>query len=87
MEAEGTVMSDEQLLAIENKFHLEEDLNTYKGLRDYILDKVIARRQARISFKIGQENEKAKVRAIYKDANDLKELEDHIKEYLLFPKQ
>ena len=39
-------------------------------------------RQAEISFKLGQDSEKAIVRGIYKDANDLKELETLIKEYL-----
>ena len=50
-----TVMTAEQLLAIENKFHLGENLADYKGLRDYIIDKVIARMQAKISFKAGKE--------------------------------
>ena len=44
----------------------------------------IALAQAEISFVSGQENEKAKIRAIYKDANDLKELESRILEYLEF---
>ena len=37
---------------------------------------------AEVSFKAGQEDEKAKVKGIYKDAGDLKELENRIREYL-----
>ena len=53
MKAKDTVMSEEQLLAIENKFHLGEELVSYKTLLDYDIDRLIAHAQAKISFKLG----------------------------------
>ncbi len=44
--------------------------------RDACISWGLAQRQA------GRREDKAEVRAIYKDANDLKDLEDRIKEYL-----
>ncbi|KKL42991.1 hypothetical protein LCGC14_2367280 [marine sediment metagenome] len=71
-----TVMTAEQLLAIENKFHLGENLADYKGLRDYIIDKVIARMQAKISFKAGKEEGAQVVRLHYPELPEA--LSDHV---------
>lgn len=48
----------------------------------YVCDLACGKRTAWLNYQAGVKDEKAKVRVIYKDANDLKELEDRIREYL-----
>ena len=77
----ATVMSDEQLL----KFSRSGIKTRQDGKRDLIIHIKLTyflAAQAKISYKAGQEDEKAKVKGIYKDAGDLKELENRIREYL-----
>ena len=76
MEAKDTILKASKCL--ERSY----DWDTDGGYKEEAVDNLLLE-QAEISFKAGQEREKAKVWATYKNANDLKELEDLIKEYLL----
>lgn len=94
---QDTVLSDEQILEITQIAREEDDKGNaiYSGISGYSTGRrQIAQAQAEatwlVAFKAGrdarkmegQDSEKAKIRVIFKDANDLKELETRIREYL-----
>ena len=79
---EDTVLDGRQRIELWNNYKSEHPNPEIANIEDFAYIQKLLKAQAKLSFNAGGKNEKAKVAGIFKDANDLKELETLIREYL-----